>query len=385
MNDKKAEFQTKLNRFNTAVNGGTPDTVPVMTMVDTYVLAQAHYSIQDAWVKDVTKCIDAHRRFNEVVYADATFDTGNSIPFEMLELFGSSLYTITGETVQIKGSAGATMKDDEYPALIADPEAFFMDTILPRKYEVLRSTDVDFPLLFKDAVIRLGKWASFDKKAKKGIEKAGLPVAARGYHFLAPDFMLDFLRDFVGISKDIRRRPEELFAACEAVFPLMLEMTKMTAKPDPDHVVWIPLHLPTYMHPKDFEKLYLPFMIRSIQELNTMGYRQMFFCERDWTAYASYLQDLPAGQNCYIFESGDLKLLRENIRGKGCFIGGMHSDLLKFGTKEQCIDDAKRCLDEYAAGGGYIFCTDKGLLCGDDAKIENLAAVNEYVHVHGKY
>ena len=48
MNGKKAEFQTKLNRFNTAVNGGMPDTVPVMTMVDTYVLAQAHYSIQDA-------------------------------------------------------------------------------------------------------------------------------------------------------------------------------------------------------------------------------------------------------------------------------------------------------------------------------------------------
>ena len=61
------------------------------------------------------------------------------------------------------------------------------------------------------------------------------------------------------------------------------------------------------------------------------------------------------------------------------------SELLKYGTKEECIDEAKRCLEDFAPGGGYIFTTDKFLLCGDDAKIENLAAVNEYVHVHGKY
>lgn len=382
----RADFNARLNRFNTAINGQTPDTVPILSLVDTYVLAQSHYTIEEAWVKDKNKCIQAFKNFNDVVYSDATYQTGNTIPFEMLELFGNSLYCITGETVQIKGSAGAVMKDDEYPALIANPQEFLYDIILPRKYEMLNSDAETLAPIFKDAIMRIIKWKLFEEQCVRGIEKkAGLPLAVRGFNFLAPDFILDFLRDFVGISKDIRRRPEELYAACEAIYPLMLRITEATGKPDPNHVVWIPLHLPTYMRPKDFEKLYFPWMVRAINDLNAKGYRLMFFCERDWTAYASIIKDLPAGQNGYIFESGDLKLLRETIRGKGCFMGGMRTELLKYGTKEQCIDEAKRCLDDFAPGGGYIFTTDKNLLCGDDAKIENLAAVNEYVHVYGKY
>ena len=382
----RAEFEAKRNRFNTAFNGQTPDRVPVFSMVDTYVLAQSHYTIEEAWVKDKNKCIQAFVNYNDKVYSDMVWGTGNTTPFEMLELFGNSLYCITGETVQTKGSAGAVMRDDEYPELIANPKEFLYDTIIPRKYEICNGTEETVGPLMKDAAGRLLKWIMFESQSIKGIEKkAGLPVAVNAYNFLAPDFMLDFLRDFVGISKDIRKRPEELYAACEAVYPMILQLTEISGKADPNHVVHIPLHLPTYMRPKDFEKLYLPWMIRAIKDLNAKGYRLMFFCERDWTAYASMLQQLPAGPNGYIFECGDLKLLREAIRGKGCFMGGMRSELLKYGTKEECIDEAKRCLEDFAPGGGYIFTTDKFLLCGDDAKIENLAAVNEYVHVYGKY
>ena len=382
----RADYFARLNRFNTAINGQTPDIVPVLSMVDTYVLAHSHISIEEAWVKDPNKCIQAYKNFNDVVYSDATFQTGNTIPFATLELFGNALYTITGETVQTKGSGGAIMKDDEYPALIADPKGFMYDTLLPRKYETLNADAEVVVPKFREGITRMIKWKMHEDKAVRGIEKqVGLPVAVRGFHFMTPDFILDFLRDFVGISKDIRRRPDELYAACEALYPMMQWLTEVSSKPDPNHVVWIPLHLPTYMRPKDFEKLYFPWMVRAITDLNAQGYRCLIFCERDWTAYASIIKDLPAGQNGYIFESGDLKLLRETIRGKGCFIGGMRTDLLKCGTKEECIDEAKRCLDDFAPGGGYIFTTDRNLLCGDDAKIENLAAVNEYVHVHGKY
>lgn len=382
----RAEFAAKQQRFNTAFNGQTPDIVPVFSMVDTFVLAQAHCTIEEAWVKDKNKCIQAFRNYNDQVYSDAVWGTGNTTPFRMLELFGNSLYCITGETVQTKGSAGAVMKDDEYAALIADPKGFLYDTIIPRKYEVCSGDADTLGPIFKNAIFRLFQWIMHETQCKRGIEKkVGLPIAVNAYNFLAPDFMLDFLRDFVGISKDIRRRPDELYAACEAIYPMIMELTEISGKADPNRVVHIPLHLPTYMRPKDFEKLYLPWMIRAINDLNAKGYRLMFFCERDWTAYASLLNALPAGPNGYIFECGDLKLLRETIRGKGCFMGGMRTELLKYGTKDECIDEAKRCLDDYAPGGAYIFTTDKFLLCGDDAKIENLAAVHEYVHTHGQY
>ena len=383
---KRAEFEAKRNRFNSAFDGGTPDIVPVFSMVDTYVLAQAHYTIEEAWVKDKNKCVAAFKNYNDQVYSDMVWGTGNTTPFKMLESFGNSLYCITGETVQTKGSAGAVMKDDEYPLLIENPREFLYDTIIPRKYEVCNGDEATLTPIFRKATSGLFDWVIHESLSIRGIEKkVGLPVAVNAYNFLAPDFILDFLRDFVGISKDIRRRPDELYAACEAVYPMIMELTEISGKPNKNKVVHIPLHLPTYMRPKDFEKLYLPWMIRAINDLNAKGYRLMFFCERDWTAYADMLKELPKGPNGYIFECGDLKLLRESIRGKGCFMGGMRTELLKYGTKEECIDEAKRCLEDFAPGGGYIFTTDKFLLCGDDTKIENLAAVNEYVHTHGKY
>ena len=49
------------------------------------------------------------------------------------------------------------------------------------------------------------------------------------------------------------------------------------------------------------------------------------------------------------------------------------------------IEVAKKALDIYAPGGGYIFSQDKILLSAADAAAENLIAVNEYVRDNGKY
>jgi hypothetical protein len=150
-------------------------------------------------------------------------------------------------------------------------------------------------------------------------------------------------------------------------------------------VVFIPLHLPTYLRPADFEKLYFPFMKRMATDLIQSGYRVMFYMENNWLPYLDILQDMPEGPIFGMFEYGDLKLIKEKVGSRFCVGGGMPVSLLKMGTKEQCIDAAKKCLDELAPGGNYVFGLDKNLLSKDDAKIENLAAVCEYVHVHGKY
>jgi hypothetical protein len=198
--------------------------------------------------------------------------------------------------------------------------------------------------------------------------------------------MLDFLRDFVGVSKDIRKRPDDFYAACDALYPIMFGMARSTyPQPSEDGVVFIPLHLPTYLRPADFEKLYFPFMKRMATDLIQSGYRVMFYMENNWLPYLDILQDMPEGPIFGMFEYGDLKLIKEKVGSRFCVGGGMPVSLLKMGTKEQCIDAAKKCLDELAPGGNYVFGLDKNLLSKDDAKIENLAAVCEYVHVHGKY
>jgi hypothetical protein len=46
---------------------------------------------------------------------------------------------------------------------------------------------------------------------------------------------------------------------------------------------------------------------------------------------------------------------------------------------------AKKALDTFAPDGGYIFSTDKSILCGNEVKAENLIAVFDYVHENGVY
>ena len=63
--------------------------------------------------------------------------------------------------------------------------------------------------------------------------------------------------------------------------------------------------------------------------------------------------------------------------------GGLDTLLLLKGSVDEVMEGAKRCIDEGAAGGGYI------LGSGDDiprdAPVENVAAMVEAAHMYGKY
>ena len=126
-------------------------------------------------------------------------------------------------------------------------------------------------------------------------------------------------------------------------------------------------------------------MKRMTQDLFDAGYRVMYYMENDWAPYLEYLQDMPKGPVLGMFEHGDIRHIKNKVGNRFCIGGGMPVNLLKHGTITECIDAAKKCLDELAPGGGYVFGLDMNLLSKEDAKIENLSAVCEYVHIHGKY
>ncbi|MFA0814718.1 MAG: uroporphyrinogen decarboxylase family protein [Anaerofustis sp.] len=386
MTNSNRAYQERLTRFNTALDKGTPDRVPVFPIIEQWAQLVTGTSIKDSYTKDPMLTYEAFKKVYERVYVDISYGTGNLIPLKMMSNFGEGIYQVTEEGVQIKGSHGTTMQADEYPQLIKDPQGFIMETILPRKYPILNDGKQAVKSWYH-AIFDIISFFSFDKKTVKAIEtKLGVPVVAKGATFLPPDVMLDFLRDFVGTANDIRRQPNAFYDACEALYPLMLNMA-LNAYPNPTEagLIFMPLHLPTYLRPKDFEKLYFPFMKRMAEDLIQNGYRMMFYMENDWAPYLDMLQDMPKGPIFGMFEYGNIKTIKEKVGNRFCIGGGMPVNLLKMGTKDQCIDAAKKCLDELAPGGNYVFGLDKNLLSKEDAKIENLAAVCEYVHVHGKY
>lgn len=387
---KKSDlFQERLDRFNNALCCfGTPDRVPIFPAIEQWAPVYAGISIIDAYQKDPRLLVEAFRKTYNDITIDACYGTGNLIPLRMMNTFGEGIYTVNETTVQIKGSHGCTMQAEEYPELIADAEKFVLNKVIPRKYPSLAQNDAQTIKTWIKGTAGMVDWFLYDQATKELIERQlDTPVVQKGATFLPGDLMLDFFRDFVGVSQDIRRRPEQFYDACEAIFPFTKQLGEMSFfGPRDGGIVFMPLHLPTYLRPADFEKLYFPFMKREAEYIHSKGKRAMFFCENNWDPYIEMLEDLPGnGTYCY-FEHGDLKKNHDILRkAKICMGGGMSTELLKTGTKEECIDQAKWCLDNLAPGGGYMFSPDMVLLSKNDVNPENFAAVTKYIHENGVY
>lgn len=382
-------YQEKLDRLNKALDHGTPDRVPVFPILETWQYFAAGVNFVDAMTKDPNICFSAFQKVSDEVYLDAFFGTANSVPLKMMSNFGEGIYTFTEKGIQIKGGHGRVMEASEYPELIADPMAFMLETIIPRKYPDILKMKEDNTLLatwLKSMKDVLG-FLRYNKSVIKRIEnELHTPVFPKATCIMPGDVIFDFFRDFVGVSQDIRRCPELFLEAQEALIPIMVRMVEGAwGKPDRSGIVLFPLHLPTYIRPKDFEKYYFPVMKEMIRILSAKGYSMGFAFENDWSRHIDYLQDLPEARMLGVFEKGDLKHYKELLKDKITVMGGFQVDIFRYGTKEQCIDEAKRCLEEYAPGGNYIFSTNINLETLEDCSIDKLAAVCDYVHTHGKY
>lgn len=386
-------YNEKLSCFNSVLNSTTgsekPVRVPVYTIADAWVARQAGIDFRDAYVNDMPRMKDALKWLNENVYTDVHWSAGFSHPFPVINLFSGGLYKFDSEGFQITGGESEVMREDEYEQFITDNINFKMNVLLPRKYKELQSMSKEeaADLLANAIKVFLG-WSSQNAEVVKySEEELGLPLLCKGVALNPMDYILDALRDFRGAFKDLRRQPENVLRAIDVIYPQMIQMPLgMGIQPnDEGSVVFIPMHIATFLNPKQFETFYFPSMKKQTVQFNEMGFRVLYFCEDDWTPFMDILQDLPAGNNAFSFEKGDAKYIKSRICEKGTYIGGMPTELLKLGTKEECLDQAKRCLDDLAPGGKYIFSTTKTATNKNDATVENYAAVCEYIHENGKY
>lgn len=386
MEYKNASFEERQTRFKKAFHRETPDRVPVFPLIEQWANFATGTGIIDSFTKDPAILVECFRKLYENVYVDVTYGTGNLKPVNLLNTVGNSLYKIDETGVMIEGGKGATMKDDEYPEFIADPNKFIMDVILPRKYPKLQNKETAIETWHQGLLDVLG-WLKYNAVANAGVENdLHVPMVVKAGTYVAPDVILDFFRDFNGIMVDIRRRPQEVLDACEAIFPMMINGARSWTNPSDDGGVFMPLHLPTFLRPKDFDKFYWPYMKRTTVELGKLGMPSIYYCENDWTPYLDTVEDMPQDELILgIFEKGDLKKIKERLSKSFCFAGGLKLESLKLGTPEQCIDEAKWALDNLAPGGGYIYATDINLCYKNDAKFENVAAVTNWVHENGLY
>ena len=302
-----------------------------------------------------------------------------------------SFYQLLGSKPFIMSSAGtmqhpevAGMEVEDYDSFIENPYDCIIEKILPRLYTELGGD----PQLRGFA---LGKafraWADemvgVAMLRGKIAAKYGFPSIAAGTTTAPFDTVADFFRGFSGIAKDMRRCPEKVGAACEAITPIMVKKGQLIA-PAEMGVTLIPLHMAPYLRTKDAELYYFPTLQKQVEMLTEMGINVHLFVEANYDRFLDNLQEMPEG-TILRFEEGDPKLIKEKLGKKFILTGFYPISMLMTHTKEQCVDKAKELLDTLAPGGNYIFDFDKGVWSLAGNVMENLRAVLEYVNANGAY
>lgn len=302
-------------------------------------------------------------------------------------MFQKSKSFVMSKTGMIQHPEISGLEPEEYDEFIKNPFDFLIEKIMPRYNASLDTDPINRSIHFAMIIFaQMEQQKAFNEANDYLVEKYGFfspPPTAMGLQTIPFDFLADFCRGFSKIVIDIKRCPEKVLEAIDALMPFAI-WSGQTAETSILGANMIMTHMPTFLNQKDFEKFYWPTFYELCYICYERGQHMSIFCEDDWTRYIDYLQELPPGTRL-LMEYGDPKLFKDKLGKKMVLSGFYPITLLKTGTKQQCIDKAKELIDILAPGGNFIFGFDKHAMSINDINPENYIAVMEYVLKNAKY
>ena len=277
------------------------------------------------------------------------------------------------------------MKDDEYDALIADPDHLVEEILLPRKY----------PRLFEDR-----QWAKevlkifAEDRAKAArlnrclMEKLEQDYGIRSLLDLSEtyinpfDILFDNFRGFKGTLLDLRRRSDKVVAAVETLWKNRC-LAKQNSPVTGTNIVGFQVpHIPTYLSPKQFEEVYWPYERAALLRLANAGCKLYIMLEGTWKRWLHLFLELP--KDCCVLwvDDDDLFEVHKMIGHWQIICGGINPTTLRMSTMDKIRDQAKNIIDTCAQDGGFMFTTVKTWLSPGDIN-QNLIDTLNFVHEYG--
>ncbi|MEA4805379.1 uroporphyrinogen decarboxylase family protein [Acetobacterium wieringae] len=385
MSDAKGLLDERLIRIEKAVNLEKPDRIPIFALNSPEVAVD----YCGRHLKTATWNLEILRECLPVYYQDMKVDAAFAA---FLRCPG--MYTIIESQNFVPNKDGfmqhpevCGMLPSEYEELIKDPFKTLVEKVLPRQYKAFAKPGMLGGLnLAKGALSYLRHSQILKEIDAHCRDTVDIPIISDNMIEAPFDFLADQLRSFMGISVDMHRCPELVEQACEALLPLMLRwgVTSYSGPPKRIPAIFMPLHMPAFLSPQQFERFYWPTFSRLVNTLTGLGYTVALFIEGNWSKFFDHLASLPP-HVVGIFEYGDMKTIKEKVGKNMCVMGNYPIEVLKSHSTAECIDIAKKMIDAGAPGGGYIFTTGKAIIRGKGLDLKKLQAVHQYVIDHGKY
>ncbi len=380
--------QKRIDLFKNSITGDKrPDRVFHLGNLWTWKITDAGYKLSEA-LSDYDKMENVLKHTLETYKIDCVYETGWRNPVLVSKSLGHNEYVYNDNTNSINIPDQCYMELEDYPALIADPQKFLWNTILPRKYPLFKKENNSGD--FRNFLDKFGEFGAFMGRITQLQNNLGIPDVCNpngpiGYCNHGYEVLFTTLRGIRGLSYDIRRDPEKVLAAIEAldtVFAIpQLERSKKQPKGTSlDYCVDSnPVLLGhIILSQKQFEKFYWPHLKRTIDMANNYDKLFLVFAEGASERFYNYFQEFPQKHFAFLGEMNDIFEMKKKLRNV-TVVGGMTTDLLGKGTPQQCVDYAKKLIDELAYDGKYIFSANKMISFTYDCTRENLKTVSDFI------
>ena len=382
-------FRDKEQRVMTALALGTPDRVPVITNgMSFYPAHYAGVSFAD-YIMDRRSCGEAYLKFArdhtafDGIFPPLPITIG---PFaalsriDYLRLPGVDL----PEDLPYQFIEKERMGPEEYPMLFDEGFEFFKRVVLPR-VSPLYDPESGWPrtLLVKMGCDFLSTTIFYNRIINKVELEYGVPINTASVFVDPYDMISIFLRGMIGISKDMRLRPEMVERAADMMVPLALWLYKSMAASSGINVVAILCERAFSLSPKQFARFALPALKKLVDGLLEGGLVPVITLEGDCTHLFEMMKEFPAGRCICNVDTGDIFKAKKVLEGHMCVAGNVPMPMMAMGTPDDIREYCKRLIEEVAPGGGYILSGALGI--PDNARPENVRAMVDYVLENGLY
>lgn len=384
------QYNERLRRYQAAIALEMPDRIPISAGSNYFAEVYAGHTNQE-FIYDVDKWKEADVKFvNDFPEVDA-FRSGrfwgplhDAVGFNMYKLPGRELSPRT----QFQFVEGERMKADEYDLLINDPINFLFERFLPRTLNDFKepgSARANVALV-KGAMASAMLGGFMRNRSMYLQNELGMPNSMGGV-FLAPfDYLADGLRGLRGVMLDVRRQPDKILEACEALIPDIVNAGLAIADPLRRSPIFLPLHRGAFpfLSPKQFDELYWPSLKKTMLMFIDAGYTIRAYLEGDWGPNWHHFRELPKGKVlCDIDVQGDIFKAKEDLGGYQCIAGGMPESMLILGTPTEVKERVKLLCETVGKDGGFII--NGGCGIPYDTKPENFKAMLDAVLEYGRY
>jgi hypothetical protein len=383
--DNTKLYQQRQDRILAAANLEKPDRIPIISMAQNFSVGYGGSTLSACLADEQ----EEYRAFDKT-YTDFTWD--GTVRYGLIR--NMRFYEILGFNTFFESDSGTClqhrdkcfMEITDYPEFIKDPVKYIINTDFIRKYPGLNKPYPENKKILMEAVSSSMAYQQRVQRRTAHVKNdLALPMIENGI-FLAPgfDLLFSYLRGFSGIT-DIRRKPEQVLAASEAMMEIQTWPLFPRSNTPGVYFAFAPALFTAQLSRNQFERFIWPDYKKLITEHYKFGRKTFLMMEGKWSHVYDMLNDLPKGSVVAHVDKDNIFEAKKAIGKNCCIAGGIDIYDLKYSSKQTCIDKVRKVIDECAADGGFIFTQNQILIDVADINPENLKSVNEFVYQYGVY